>query len=174
MKLHLLDIYYIKDTECAEIVQEYRIHRGCFNNLQMDEGLQKLYEKSVEIFTDMKKHDFYYKERILVEALTFLQHLICFQKRAINEWRQYYERMLDLFHKHRLLLFKPRVIVPKNYIHKEDACVVTMMDNDIKLHYKTAHELSQDFGRYRSDLIIKETKSCGKNIDFSWILTLLL
>lgn len=173
MTLKLHDIYFIKDSECSDIVNDYRIHRGCFNNTNMDEGLVKLYKASVDALENLKK-DIYYEERLLVEAMTFLQYLLCFQRKPINEWREYYRKMLKLFHSHKQLLFKTEVSTLKNFIKKEDCCIVSMFDDDIRLHYKTARELQEDFGRYRSDLIVKEVKQNGKNIDFAWILGLLL
>lgn len=159
-KTNLYDIYYVRDSdECLDIIFDFglsRFHTGhdCLNE---NEGIEKLIVANTNALNKLRD-DIFYEERILIEAITFLQFLLCFQKKPHIAWFDYYKQMLSIFHTHNKLLYKQKIYTPRNYWTKKDCAVITLMDSDVNLHYKTAKELSMDFGRYRSDLIIRTIK----------------
>lgn len=181
--MNQFDIYRIPNTQSSEIVEEYRLSRSIMNNPQFYEGIKKLYDANVAILNEMRE-DIYYEERILIEALNFLQYLMCFQKKPVIAWFDYYRKMLECFHTHGQLKYKQIIYTPKNYITKQDALIIEMLDG-VKLHYKTAKELTQDIGKSRAELIMRGVKkgelentdpknNDWKKVDFAYILSLLL
>lgn len=159
-KPNLHDIYYFRDSEkCADIVCEYGISRFRTGHpvINETEGLHNLVSANNDALNELRQ-DIYYEERILIEAITFFQYLLCFQKRPNNAWFDYYKQMLSIFHNHNKLLYKQTIYTPKNYWTKKDCAVITLMDNDINLHYKSVKELALDFGRYRAELIVRTLK----------------
>jgi len=159
-KRNLFDIYYVRDCdECMDIIFDYGISRqrtghDCVNE---NEGLEKLIQANITALDNLID-DIYYEERILIEAITFLQYLLCFQKKPNVAWLDYYKSMLRVFHRHKQLLYKKNVYTPRNYWKKKDCAVIMMLDNETNLHYKTAKELSMDFGKYRAELIVRTLK----------------
>lgn len=181
--MNQFDIYRIPNTQSSEIVEEYKLGRCSMNNPLFYEGIKKLYDANVSILNEMRE-DIYYEERILIEALNFLQYLMCFQKKPENAWLDYYRKMLSEFHSHGQLKYKQVIYTPKNYITKEDAVIIEML-NGVKLHYKTAKELMQDIGKSRAELVMRGVKkrefenenpknNDWKKVDFAYILSLLL
>lgn len=171
--MRLFNLYYpAESSECVECVEEYKLCRTHVGNKREDEGIIHLINCVYDYFKQLKE-DIYYQEKLKIEAITFLQYVICYQKKNINSWFRYYKTILSMFHELGELRFKESVVIPKNFIKKNDCVVVCFHDTDnTKLHYKAHKELKNDFGRYRADAIIRQKN--GKMVDFNLILGLLL
>jgi len=171
----LKDIYYIRSSQdCVDIVDKYEISRSHVGNEKEFEGVIKLKECVINEL-DSWRNDIYYKERIKVESIAFLQNLMCHQYIPNNSWNKYYEDILKCFHKHNELTFKVAMCRRKVYLKKKSCLRITLCDGTI-VPYMSYSQLGEDFGRYLSDVIIRQCRALnnGKNIDFEWILTLIL
>lgn len=179
MSKQIHDIYYIQQSErCSDIIDEYRLSRVHLGNPDEDKALREL-SQAVKDELDSWKDDFYYKERMRVEAMTFLQNAMYQQYLPNNTWGTYYEQVLSYFHDHGELLFKPNITKRKFYLKKQPCIRIVLSDGSL-VPYLSYSQLGEDFGRYRTDVIIKYSRlkdkeeDCGKNIDFGWILNLIL
>mgnify|MGYP003132989895 CR=1 FL=1 len=177
MSKQLHDIYYIQGSEkCIDVVDEYRLTRGHIGNVREDEGLLKLLQ-AVKEELESWRDDFYYEEKMRTEAVMFLQNAMYHQYLPNNTWNTYYQRVLSLFHEHGELLFKSFMTKRKTYLKKRPCLRITLSDGTL-VPYMSYGQLGEDFGRYRTDVIIRHSrlkdKDSGKNIDFEWILKLIL
>ena len=168
------DIYYVKHSDpCCEIIDKYEITRSHIGNPKENEGIKQLVE-AVENELNSWRDDIYYEERISMEAIQFLQTLMYHQYRPNNAWGWYYERLLKHFHTHNQLTFKKDLSKRKTY-RKKQPCVILTLPCKTRVIYNSYREVCDDFGRYRTDIIINHTrKENGKNIDFEYILGLIL
>lgn len=178
MSRPLHDIYYIPNSErCLDVVDQYGLTRTHLGNVKEDEGLLRLAD-AVKEELDSWREDFYYEERKRVEAINFLQNVMYHQYLPNNTWRKFYEKVLTYFHDHNELGFKLNITNRKTYLKKRPCIGVVLTDGSL-VPYMSYAELSEDFGRYRTDVITRfcrkqEAEKYGKKIDFDYILTLLL
>lgn len=172
------DIYYIRSSEkCCDVIDGYALRRAHIGNALEDEGLGYLFD-AIEQELHSWKEDFYYKERIRMEAMLFLQNVMYQQYRPNNTWNAFYGRVLDLFHQHGELLFKSSISHRKNYLKKKPCMRIELSDGSV-VPYMSYIQLGEDFGRYRTDVITRyyrhqDEADIGKNIDFATILELIL
>lgn len=86
---------------------------------------------------------------LFFESHRFLCHLIYFQSHFIYEYESYYQKILNFFHLHSLLLFKKKITQYRNYKNKLVYREVIFRSGDFYYFkkYRFRREIMDDLGK---------------------------
>ena len=151
------EFYYLNNKEIKEIIKEYKIGRNIvFNEETQKIGIEKVYnimEKSLKTFYENDLTGIF----ILLESYRYLFYLIYFQKYKFIYWDNYYSKLLKLFHSFGYLRFKKDIYFYKDFKTKKPLLTLNINTNYLitNIIYNSSNDLVNDFGRYKTDKLLK-------------------
>lgn len=156
----MLDCYFLIDDEVLELQKKYNITIfRPFNKNTQYEGLKHILPLTVVKLTELYDADPYHNY-ISQESHRFLVYLLDFQQHYRAEWNEYYQGILDCFHKLGFLTFKENIISYKRYFHKDILLSLVFIQSKHSphniQHYRTTTDLKKDLGFAIASKILRQ------------------